>query len=148
MATMATEPLTLNPAILEEIEHYVANLADDVIDAYLTELEMITEGNIDDKTIRFLKRLCGDYSTADFATTDLPNSYYTRARREHKLFDLTSRLPLTVTAKCEIFKLQNLSHEFPGNPLAESLMENMSLTTCQNNFSSSSVDVNSSRVNN
>ena len=75
MATMATEPLTLNPAIFDEVENYVANLRDDEIKAYLTELEMITERTIHDKTLRFLKRLCGDYSTADFVTTEVPNSH-------------------------------------------------------------------------
>ena len=107
MATMATEPLTLNPVIFDEVENYMENLPADEINAYLTELEIKTEGNIYDKTHRFFKRLCGDYSTAGFVTTDVPNSHYTRARRENKLFNLTGKLPLTLTANCKIFKLQN-----------------------------------------
>ena len=92
---MANLSVTLDDAILVEIEHYVANLPDDQINHFLTELEMSTEGTIDEKTLRFLKRLCGDYRAADFATTNVPNSIYTRARRENKLFEFTGDLPLS-----------------------------------------------------
>ena len=65
---------------------------------------------------------------------------------------MTDSLPLTVAAKCQIFKLQNeivtrqlkLSHELPGKPLAESSME----TTCRNNISANKVDTTLSELNN
>ena len=53
---MATEPLNLDPVIFDEVENYVANLPDNEMNAYLTELEMITQGSIHDKTLRFLNR--------------------------------------------------------------------------------------------
>ena len=106
---------------------------------YLNELELMTEGNIDDKNYRFLRRLCGDYN----ATTSLHNPIYTRARREKKLIDLTGELQLSLKAKCEIYKLQqdsvtkqlNLSQEISGvHPLAASSLEQMSFTTCHSNM--------------
>ena len=93
---MANLSVTLDDAILVEIEHCVANLPDDQINHFLTELELSTEDTIDEKTLRFLKRLCGDYTATDFATTNVPNSIYTRARRENKLFKLTGDLPLSL----------------------------------------------------